>query len=269
MPKQSLQPVALQERIQTIDIIRGFALFGVLVINFTVDNRNIEPEAGWTGIADQLTYWPIRFFMDDKFMATYCFLFGLGFSIQMLRAEARNSPFVFVYIRRFFALYLIGVIHQILTDESILPSYAVVGFVLLLLHKLPRKLLPILRMVSRMTDVFSKEKTGWRSINSDILHHIMYLFIIAWELTIAILSITGIFKMINMLKAGVTEFNQSKKLLTTGLSFGVVLWFGMFITIGGEWFLMWQSKNWNGQNTAFSLCICFLLFLIHLNQRDD
>jgi predicted small integral membrane protein len=125
------------------------------------------------------------------------------------------------------------------------------------------------RMVSRMTDVFSKEKTGWRSINSDILHHIMYLFIIAWELTIAILSITGIFKMINMLKAGATEFNQSKKLLTTGLSFGVVLWFGMFITIGGEWFLMWQSKNWNGQNTAFSLCICFLLFLIHLNQRDD
>ena len=144
MPEQNLQPVALQERIETIDMIRGFALFGVLVINFTVDNRNIEPQAGWTSIADQLTYWSIRFFMDDKFMAIYCFLFGLGFSIQMLRAEARKAPLFFVYLRRLFVLYLIGVVHQILTDESILPSYAIVGFVLLLLHKVPGKLLPVL-----------------------------------------------------------------------------------------------------------------------------
>ncbi|MCW3089441.1 MAG: Protein of unknown function transrane [Ferruginibacter sp.] len=125
------------------------------------------------------------------------------------------------------------------------------------------------RMVSGMQDVFSKERTGWRSINSATLHHIMYLFIIAWEITIAILSITGIFKMIQKLKSGTVEFNQSKKFLVTGLALGVILWFGMFITIGGEWFLMWQSKNWNGQNTAFSLSICFLLFLVHLNQRDD
>ena len=125
------------------------------------------------------------------------------------------------------------------------------------------------RMVSGMGDVFSKEKTGWRSINSETLHHIMYLFIIAWELTIAILTITGIFKMIKKVKSGSVEFNQSKKLLLTGLSLGVILWFGMFVTIGGEWFLMWQSKSWNGQNTAFLLCICFLLFSIHLNQRDE
>jgi predicted small integral membrane protein len=124
------------------------------------------------------------------------------------------------------------------------------------------------RMVSGMSEVFSKEKTGWRSINNDTLHHIMYLCIIACELTIAILAITGTFKMIKKLNSGAAEFNQSKKLLIMGLSLGVILWFGVFITVGGEWFLMWQSKNWNGQNTAFLLCICFLLFLIHLNQRD-
>ena len=124
-------------------------------------------------------------------------------------------------------------------------------------------------MVSGMGDVFSKEKTGWRSITNETLHHIMYLFIIAWELTIAILTISGIFKMIQKLKSGTVEFNQSKRLLIIGLSLGVILWFGMFITIGGEWFLMWQSRNWNGQNTAFLLSICFLLFLIHLSQRDD
>ena len=125
------------------------------------------------------------------------------------------------------------------------------------------------RMVSRMEDVFSKEKTGWRSIRNETLHHIIYLLIIAWELTVTILIITGIFKMIQKLKASTVEFNQSKKLLITGLSLGVILWFGVFITIGGEWFLMWQSKNWNGQNTAFLLCICFLLFLIHLNKHDE
>jgi predicted small integral membrane protein len=90
-----------------------------------------------------------------------------------------------------------------------------------------------------------------------------------WELAITILTISGTIKMARSLKSKTSEFNQSKKLLATGLSLGVILWFGMFITIGGEWFLMWQSKNWNGQNTAFLLCICFLLFLIYLNQHDD
>lgn len=125
------------------------------------------------------------------------------------------------------------------------------------------------RMVSGMGDVFAKDKTGWRSINNETLHHIMYLFIIAWELTIAILAIAGVLKMIKKAKSGAVEFNQSKKLLLTGLSLGVILWFGMFVTIGGEWFLMWQSKTWNAQNTAFLLCISFLLFSINLNQRDD
>jgi len=125
------------------------------------------------------------------------------------------------------------------------------------------------RMVSNMSDVFSKEKTGWRSVTSEVFHHIMYLFIIVWELAIAILTISGTIKMTRNLKSGASEFNRSKKLLATGLSFGVLLWFGMFITVGGEWFLMWQSKNWNGQNTAFLLCICFLLFMIYLDKHDD
>ncbi len=147
MQNKKLEPVQSQERIQTIDIIRGLALFGILIINFTVDNRNVQPEEGWTGFADQLAYWPIRFFLDDKFMAMYCFLFGLGFSIQLLRAEERNSPFVFVYFRRLIVLYLIGIVHGILTRETILPTYAMVGLLLLLLYKLPRKLLPVVALL--------------------------------------------------------------------------------------------------------------------------
>jgi uncharacterized membrane protein YeiB len=144
MQATALGPVSPQERIQKLDIIRGIALFGILVINFTIDHGPTEPWTGWTGFADQLAFWPIRFFMDDKFMAMYCFLFGLGFSIQMLRAKARNSSFVFVYMRRLFVLYLIGTAHQILTRGDIIATYAMVGVLLLVLHIIFRKLPPII-----------------------------------------------------------------------------------------------------------------------------
>src|SRR5437868_12226466 len=115
-----------------------------------------------TGIADQLAYWPIRFFMDDKFLSIYCLLFGLGFSIQMLRAEARNSPFAFVYLRRLFVLYLIGAVHSILTNESILADYAMVGVVLLIVHRLPLKILPVLAilcvLISQTREFVIKQK---------------------------------------------------------------------------------------------------------------
>jgi predicted small integral membrane protein len=123
-------------------------------------------------------------------------------------------------------------------------------------------------MVAKMDDTFSKENNGWRSIHSSIFHHSMFLFIIAWELAIAVLLLFGAFKMIHKFRSGAAEFITAKKYTATGLSLGVLLWFTVFIAIGGEWFLMWQSKNWNAQNTAFLLTCCFLLFLIHHNQND-
>ena len=147
MQQQPLQPLALQERIQTIDIIRGFAIFGILVVNFTVDNPGVSPMQGRTGLIDQLVYWPISFFMNDKFMAIFCFLFGLGFSIQMLRAESHNSPFVVVYFRRLLVLYLISIVQDIFIGPSILEAYAMTGMLLLILYKLPRRFLPVLALL--------------------------------------------------------------------------------------------------------------------------
>ena len=148
MPKQTLQPVALQKRIQIIDIIRGFALFGILIVNLTVDNRGLSPMEGRTGFFDQLVYWPIRFFLDDKFMAIFCFLFGLGFAIQMLRAKENNSNFIFVYMRRLVVLFLFGAFIKIfITGRGVLADYAMVGVILLILYKLPRKILPVLALI--------------------------------------------------------------------------------------------------------------------------
>ncbi len=146
MQKHTLQPVALQERIRTIDIIRGLALFGILTINFTVDDGQVSPEEGWTSFGNQLVWWSVRLFMDDRFQTIFCLLFGLGFAIQLQRAADRNAPFAFLFIRRMIALYLIGIAMQIFTGigYGVISWYAMVGVLLLLFWKVPVKFLPVL-----------------------------------------------------------------------------------------------------------------------------
>ncbi len=165
MQQQILQPVALKQRIQTIDIIRGFALFGILVVNLTVDNSNMSPMEGRVGIADQLAYWPIRFFMDDKAMAIFTFLFGLGFAIQMQRAESVNAPFVVVYLRRLFVLALIGAAHIIFIGRDVIFDYALLGLLLLFFHKLNRKIIFVLAILAFLipwtkNNFFAKKKSN-------------------------------------------------------------------------------------------------------------
>jgi len=145
MQPSAIEPVIEKERIHSIDIIRGFALLGILVINFTVDDWDAGIYDGFDGIGDQLAYWSIKILMDDRFQAIYCFLFGLGFAMQMQRAADRNSFFGFAHLRRMIALYLIAILAVILTGESnVLTHYAIVGVVLLLFWKVPLKFFPVL-----------------------------------------------------------------------------------------------------------------------------
>ncbi len=65
-----------------------------------------------------------------------------------------------------------------------------------------------------------------------------------------------------------TQFNRAKGGAVLGLAAGVVLWFTGFITIGGEWFLMWQSHIWNGQDSAFRFVVILGVVLIFVNQED-
>jgi uncharacterized membrane protein YeiB len=87
----------------------------------------------------------------------------MGFSIQMLRAEANNSPFVFVYMRRLFILYLFGAAQQILAIGGPLGEYAMVGVLLLLLHKLPRKFLILLAVLCFLVPVI-RNNIKWQKI---------------------------------------------------------------------------------------------------------
>jgi predicted small integral membrane protein len=123
-------------------------------------------------------------------------------------------------------------------------------------------------MVAKMEDTFSKARNGWRSINDPAIHFLLFVVILICELTVAGLLWLGSFKMFQNRSASLEAFTNAKKYSAAGFSLAVMLWFTVFIAIGGEWFLMWQSKTWNAQPTAFFLTCCFLLFLIHHNQQD-
>ncbi|HSF44781.1 MAG TPA: DUF2165 domain-containing protein, partial [Chitinophagaceae bacterium] len=103
--------------------------------------------------------------------------------------------------------------------------------------------------VAGMEDVFSREQTGWRAIQSSPMHHLMYISIILVEICIATLLMLGSINMIRHYKSTAEMFHSSKKLTITGLATAMLLFFVFFITIAGEWFLMWQSEQWNAQQT--------------------
>ena len=140
-------PTQINERIQTVDIVRGFALLGIGMVNLANFGSAIflvavDSHAPLAPI-DQLASWLITFFAEGKFYPLFSFLFGLGLAIQMERAAARGTPFVPIYARRLLVLLLIGLAHATLVwSGDILVLYAVLGFLLLLFRKRsPRALL--------------------------------------------------------------------------------------------------------------------------------
>ncbi|MDT7603067.1 MAG: uncharacterized protein QOF61_1064 [Acidobacteriota bacterium] len=137
-----LQPVAAGERIQLIDVLRGFALFGVLLANMVYLSGTdvaVTPERAAslaTARLDGYVRSVIYFFVDDKANTIFAFLFGLGFAVQMLRAEERGRRIAPVYLRRLAVLLVIGCAHMfLLWYGDILHLYALVGFTLLLWRK--------------------------------------------------------------------------------------------------------------------------------------
>ena len=119
-----------------------------------------------------------------------------------------------------------------------------------------------------MDTTFPDNKGMWRAIESPVIHHVAYGFIIATEIIIAVLCWLGGFRLYRNIKNPVF-FNQAKGLAVLGLTLGFLLWFSGFMTIGGEWFLMWQSEVANGQQAAFRLVVVIGITLIYLMFTDE
>ncbi|MBN1428689.1 MAG: DUF418 domain-containing protein [Anaerolineae bacterium] len=143
-----LAPISRPERIEVIDILRGFAIFGILLVNMETFGAPIynfvEPATRWPALIDQIATFAVRFFAENKFYSLFSLLFGLGLTLQMTRAEERGTRFVPLYIRRLLVLLVFGLLHAYLFwVGDILAIYGVLGFLLLLFRKAKPKTLLI------------------------------------------------------------------------------------------------------------------------------
>ena len=135
-------PVAEQQRVQELDVLRGFALFGVLVgcfteyIRFGLTATEEQLAALSTASVDPISLFFVKLLVTDKANTLFAFLFGLGFSIQMQRMSARGADFEAIYLRRLFILLVFGWIHMLfIFPWDILHLYALMGLVLFALRK--------------------------------------------------------------------------------------------------------------------------------------
>lgn len=130
------------DRIVTLDILRGMALFGMIVVHF-----HQKMELPSSGLEDSVG-WFIWMGVETKSWATFAFLFGAGFAILMRRIEARGLNVVPIFLRRMLALAIIGVIVLLLTGFHILFEYAVWGVPLLFIRNLSTRVLLVLALLA-------------------------------------------------------------------------------------------------------------------------
>jgi uncharacterized protein len=125
-------PIATEERVQSLDVLRGLALLGILVVNILVYAPKPASATDW--VAAKI----IRIFAEGSFFPLFSLLFGVGFAVFLERAASRGAKGVVLYLRRLTALLAIAVLQIILLDEqNILLRYAFLGLPLLLFWRAP------------------------------------------------------------------------------------------------------------------------------------
>ncbi len=130
-------PTAPKERIQFLDVLRGFAILGMFTVNMTVDaDRTDSFYEMDLAFADFMSVVFVDMFANGKFILIFSFLFGVGFYMQYERAKGHGASFALTYIRRAAGLLLIGLTAMALNlPAGILLDYAVIGVFMLLFYK--------------------------------------------------------------------------------------------------------------------------------------
>jgi predicted small integral membrane protein len=106
------------------------------------------------------------------------------------------------------------------------------------------------RHVLAMDTIFPDSPLGWRAIESPGLQTAAYLLLIAWEIATAAVLVAAAARLLAAAPSA-ERFASGRPLAVAGLTMVLVLYGAAFLAIGGEWFLMWQSTTWNGQEAAF------------------
>jgi predicted small integral membrane protein len=122
--------------------------------------------------------------------------------------------------------------------------------------------------VLSMDTTFPGNRLMYRSITDPVLWQMAYVLIIAAEAVTGLLFLAGAIRLWQTRNATGAAFDRAKAYAVGGAMAAFLLWFFGFMVIAGEWFAMWQSQTWNGQEPAFRFYLTVLAVLIFLVQPD-
>lgn len=123
--------------------------------------------------------------------------------------------------------------------------------------------------VMSMDTTFPGNELRWRAIDNPILWQLAYAAIIAAEAVTGALFLIGAYRLWTVREASAAAFNRAKNYLVAASLLAFVLWFFGFMVVGGEWFDMWESQSWNGQEPAFRFYMTVLAVLIFIVMPDS
>lgn len=151
----SIKPTAETGRILHLDIFRGFAIFGIFMVNILVMNVSFVYRGEWqsehSSAINDAAIWILETFFFSKFFTIFSFLFGIGVALQIRTLKAKMINSNLFLTRRFAALLLFGIAHILfIWSGDILHLYALFGFILMLMYQLP----PFLIFISAVVVLF-------------------------------------------------------------------------------------------------------------------
>src|SRR5262245_19288126 len=123
--------------------------------------------------------------------------------------------------------------------------------------------------VMSMDTTFPDNTLKWRAITARPLHHAAYWLIIVAEGVAGLLCLAGATAMLRTRGTSHDIFHKAKRFAFWGLAVALALYLIGFLVVGGEWFVMWQSATWNGQQAAFRIVTCVGLVILTLLHKDD
>ncbi|WP_255550329.1 DUF418 domain-containing protein [Sporosarcina sp. E16_3] len=147
-----LTPTTLGNRIEALDMLRGFALLGIFIANMLVFHSPymyMDPYTWFSTPADMATFKWIDIFVEASFYPIFAMLFGYGLNMQYEKSIENKMPFAPVMARRMGVLLVFGLIHALLIwMGDILFTYALMGFIMIAFVRIPKKwMLPLASFV--------------------------------------------------------------------------------------------------------------------------
>lgn len=238
------QPTMLSERVHTIDVLRGFSLLGILLVNmfgFYLPLPHIVLSDWFTEAKDIIWHQTLDIYVQSSFYPLFSMLFGYGIAMQFMKSKQTEVNFYKFAPKRLVILFIIGLIHAFLIWwGDILAMYAFCGFILLALIRL---------------------KSGWLIAVALTLNMLMHTFILFIYAASGLLSaeVDGQFVNIMNVQNAITAygvgswvdaFMQRLTDLSVQMSFG--MWFSSLFTIlpymlmgaaAAKWQLIERAKD--------------------------